>query len=615
MGIRKKIFITTAASMLAVLLISYGVMFLYFYQAFFQETRINQRTNVELNRRMADSFLESIYQTAVQLVSDKALGKYLSADGVDPMESIQARMAIQDQFAHYATHQVIDSTYYYRNTLFLSDLLPIADSFEAYTLNDNPYIASSSVFSNSRVKEEDWYVKTLQNTIYVFRNGETDEICIARKITNSYYIGPYDSNGTAVMVVSVADSQLESVFSSTPVTGGSGYALLNDGGEILYRSNPSLPSKAYAGARDAFSHTGTDEFTMTLKGGETFLVNSCRAKYGIQFLFLTPNSDIVDSVMPLLVTYSLIFAGIALLVLFVIYLLTGRLSRPITRFSSAVGQIRDTRDYDVSRLHVSDEKELVVLEQSFRQLIENVNGLIEDIRVQSEKEKRSSLRALQAQINPHFIFNAMDMVNWLALSRGCDDIAGIVSSIASLMRYSITEADSMVPIALEMENIREFISIYQLRHDNRLTLDAELCREEVRIPKFTLQPLVENSVRHARPAPGEDLHIVVRAQKTGCGCLIEVHDNGRGCDADELNRYLRYEDTSLKVSSGFGVRNVNERICLHFPQCGGIFYRNEADGSLTACMELRGPGVFADDAPAQPSPAGVPAQGRPERTE
>ena len=74
----------------------------------------------------------------------------------------------------------------------------------------------------------------------------------------------------------------------------------------------------------------------------------------------------------------------------------------------------DTRTGDLSSLHVSNEKELMILEKSFCKLIKNVNGLIEDIRIQDEKEKRSQLRALQAQINPHFIFNAMDMVNWLS---------------------------------------------------------------------------------------------------------------------------------------------------------------------------------------------------------
>ena len=587
MGIRKKIFLITAASMLAVLLLSYAAIYFYFYHSIFQETMINQRTNVELNRRMADNFLESIYQTAVQLVSDKALGEYLSEDGEDPMDSIRARLAIQDQFAHYATHQVVNSTYYYRNTLFLSDLLPIADSFEAYTLNDNPYVASNSVFSNSRVKEEDWYQETVKNNIYVFLNEATDEICIARKITNTYYIGPYDSNGTAVMVVSVASSQIENVLSSSLVTPGSGYAVLNEDGEILYRSSPQIPSSVYDSAWNTFCLNGEEEFSLKADGA-VYLANYRQAQYGIQLLFLTPNSDILANVRPLLATYSLIFAGIALVILAVIYLVAEQLSRPLIRFSTAVAEIRDTRTCDLSSLHVSNEKELMILEKSFCKLIKNVNGLIEDIRIQDEKEKRSQLRALQAQINPHFIFNAMDMVNWLSLSRGCDDIAEIVSSIASLMRYSITDADSMVPVTLELENIREFISIYQLRHNNRPILQADLQSETLLIPKFTLQPLVENAVRHAVPPQGEDLRIDVKAWLEGELSIIEVHDNGTECSADELNRHLNYEKTDLQISSGFGIRNVNERIGLRFGAGSNLSYRNEADGSLTARITLHG---------------------------
>ena len=108
MGIRKKIFYITAAVMLSVLLVSYGVMYLYFYHVMFEETVIRQRASVELNRQMADNFVQSVYHTAVQLVSDKALGGYLSNPCTDPLETIQMREAVKTQFAHYATHQVID---------------------------------------------------------------------------------------------------------------------------------------------------------------------------------------------------------------------------------------------------------------------------------------------------------------------------------------------------------------------------------------------------------------------------------------------------------------------------------------------------------------------------
>ena len=114
------------------------------------------------------------------------------------------------------------------------------------------------------------------------------------------------------------------------------------------------------------------------------------------------------------------------------------------------------------------------------------------------------------------------------------------------------------------------------------TIDAQ----DICIPKFTLQPLAENSVRHARPLPGEDLCIRIRAWKEEGKALIEVHDNGRECDAQELNRHIRYEKTDLQVSGGFGIRNVDERISLWYNGGSGLVYHNEKDGTLTVRIIL-----------------------------
>lgn len=585
MGIRKKIFLITAAAMLSVLIVSYFIMYLYFYRVIFDDTTAKQRASVEVNRRMADNFVESVFQTAVQIVSDKAMGGYLSYDCQDPLKTIQMKQAIKTQFTHYAAQQDVDSTYYYRSTLFLSDILPMAGEFETDTLNDTTNAASSNVYSNGIVKNEDWYKETVKNFESIFVNRETDELCIARKIINNYFTGPYTRDGTAVLVVSVARSQLDKIFSSAPVTHGSGYALFNEKDELLYSSNTNISQSTYERAWLASDNGQKAEFTVNV-GGETYAAVNCEAKGGLKLLFLTPNHDILESVKPILGTYSLIFAGVALVLMLVIYMLAKGFSRPLIRLSEDIGSIRDTRSFDKSKLHISREKEMMILGDSFDRLIDNVNQLIDDIELRGEKEKRYQLRALQAQINPHFIFNAMDMVNWLALSRNCDDIAAIVDSIASMMRYSITDADGIVPIGQEITNIQEFISIYQLRHNNRLQLETLIQAEDISIPKFTLQPLVENSVRHADLSEDQDLRIQIQAWKEGDKSLIEVHDNGTGCDAGELNRHLRYEKTELKISSGFGIRNVNERIGLWFSGGSGLIYRNSEDGSLTVRIIL-----------------------------
>ncbi|HIZ74150.1 MAG TPA: hypothetical protein H9723_02750, partial [Candidatus Mediterraneibacter stercoravium] len=209
MGYRKKIFLLLTAAMLAILVLSYVCIYYYLYRSTYKETLVRQQASITLNQEMANNFVTSIYRTAVQFVSDQTLGENLSTSGDDTLEFLQSRENIRNQFSHYATHQAIDSIYYYKNTLFLSDSIPIAALFEPYTLDSNPYTASNMVFSNTNVKDEDWYRRTVENVTCAFINEGTDEFCFSRKLNNTYYRGPYSSEGNAVMVVSVALNQLD----------------------------------------------------------------------------------------------------------------------------------------------------------------------------------------------------------------------------------------------------------------------------------------------------------------------------------------------------------------------------------------------------------------------
>src|SRR5699024_3030603 len=123
-----------------------------------------------------------------------------------------------------------------------------------------------------------------------------------------------------------------------------------------------------------------------------------------------------------------------------------------------------------------------------------------------------------------------------------------------LMRYSITDADNMVDISQELKNIQDFVSIYQLRHRSNPELIYEIEDDtQIFIPKFTLQPLVENSVKHASPPVGENLKIVIRAYHDDRWCTISVSDNGTKGNAEQLNLHLAHKSNTLKVSNGFGI--------------------------------------------------------------
>lgn len=254
-----------------------------------------------------------------------------------------------------------------------------------------------------------------------------------------------------------------------------------------------------------------------------------------------------------------------------------------------IGSIIDTRTFDLKSLHVSEDREIISLEESFTKLIINNNRLIHDVQAQEIKQKNAELRALQAQIDPHFIFNAMDAVNWIALTRDQDDLAEILASIANLMRYSIMEADQLIPLKKELSNIGEYIAIYRLQHqgDIRLSVPSEDASSDTLIPKFTLQPLVENSIRYGGQPAGTAIEITVFVTHEADRFILEVSDNGQGCDPDLLNEYLTYKTNNLKVTNGFGIRNVNDRIHLHFGLESGLKYYVDENNRLTARVEFK----------------------------
>ena len=186
------------------------------------------------------------------------------------------------------------------------------------------------------------------------------------------------------------------------------------------------------------------------------------------------------------------------------------------------------------------------------------------------------------------MLNAMNAVNYMALEREQDDIAATVDSIASLMRYSITEPDRLVTMDSELENIRQYIAVYVLRfrQDIQLQILPGLPPSQVVIPKFTLQPLVENSIRHGITRQDAGITICIRAYLENDQLLVDVTDTGCGADAAKLNAYLQYQPVELKVTHGFGIRNVNERLQLRFGDSGGLEYLNYDGEKLIARLHL-----------------------------
>lgn len=207
-----------------------------------------------------------------------------------------------------------------------------------------------------------------------------------------------------------------------------------------------------------------------------------------------------------------------------------------------------------------------LLERSVDHLIHKVNNLMEESYQSKMQEREAQLRTLQAQINPHFLYNALDMINWSAISHDAEDTSQMIEALAHYFRLSLNKGRDNVSIAEELELAKVFLEIQQNRFPSTFTftIEAEPGLEPYIIPKLTLQPLVENALLHGiRKTREKQGTIAITARLEQDTIVLTVTDDGTGMSREQGQRLLREPvsgDHQNGSSGSFGLYNVNERI-------------------------------------------------------
>lgn len=237
---------------------------------------------------------------------------------------------------------------------------------------------------------------------------------------------------------------------------------------------------------------------------------------------------------------------------------------------------------DLRALMTSDNvDEITELGMSFNIMIGKIKELLDSKIKEQENLKKAELRALQAQINPHFLYNTLDTIIWMAESKKTDQVVKIVSALSNFFRISLSKGMDWITIGEEVERIRNYLTIQQMRYrdilDFRIEVDEAV--SENTILKLILQPLVENALYHGIKNKRQGGTIVVRAQRKGTDeVLLEVEDDGIGFTPEKLARLraeLEDESGDIKLESGFGIGNVNKRIRLYYGKPYGLSVQSE----------------------------------------
>lgn len=269
------------------------------------------------------------------------------------------------------------------------------------------------------------------------------------------------------------------------------------------------------------------------------------------------------------------FVFLLIITLILIEVISNNIFKPIKELCTMTRQV-GKGDF-TTRAAEYPNNEVIVLTNSFNQMVERIGNLVEDVREEQLNLRKTELKLLQAQINPHFLYNTLDTVVWLAEDKQNDMVVKMISSLSSFFRTSLSKGNDFIFFEEEVMHIRSYLQIQQFRYQDILEYEINIAEELkcCKILKLLLQPIVENALYHGIKNKRGKGKISINGIRHDELIYIKVKDNGIGMEKEQLEFLNKKIDGKIKEEndskSGFGLVNVNERIKLLYGKEYGIF--------------------------------------------
>ena len=273
------------------------------------------------------------------------------------------------------------------------------------------------------------------------------------------------------------------------------------------------------------------------------------------------------------------------------WLLSRLLARPLRGLADAMERFETDADHFTYR-SVGGTREVQELSGSFGHMVLRIQQLMATVREEEVNLRKTELKALQAQINPHFLYNTLDSIAWMCEQGRNADAVKMVHALARLFRISISKGHELIPIAKEIEHAESYLQIQKYRYKNQFTYQFDVDPECLGYycNKITLQPIIENAINHGLDLLVDEGRITVQVRQDGEDIVFTVQDNGVGM-SDELIRSIL--ERGPEDRTGIGIRNVNDRLKIYFGKQYGLHITSEPD--VGTCVEIRMPKIQEGD--------------------
>lgn len=462
----------------------------------------------------------------------------------------------------------------------------LVEAVPAARLKPNLDVTGEPWFRDALEKTENQHF-SLPHVQYIFDNNENQYRWVI-SLSRAVELTSGTSTAQGILLVDISYSSLEQLFDGVTAGKGGYVYLISSDGELLYHPKMQLIDSGRMQENNVAAAAYKDGNHMEeFDGSSRFVTIKSIGYTGWKVVGVTPENVVTLNT----IKTRLFIVFIIALILFILALInsyiSSRITNPIKELEKSVG-ILEEGNLDVP-VYAGGSYEIQHLGKSIGDMAAQIRLLMKDIVTEHEAKRKQEFDTLQSQINPHFLYNTLDIIVWMIENEQKAEAVKAVTALARFFRISLSKGKSIITVRDELEHVRNYLMIQHMRFKNKFTyeIQAEDGVLELAILKLMLQPLVENAIYHGMEFMDGDGEILLKVWKEEGDLYFSVIDNGLGMTEEQVgNLFTGASHVDSKRGSGIGVKNVNERIKLYFGEKYGLSIESEPDEGTTVKIHL-----------------------------
>lgn len=573
----------TAVLIIVTMCIMVTVFYMVFHSRAFNERGKYEEENLVNMEAYLNSYLEEVDSIAKNVNYNYYLQDYL-----------ETVIKEEDDYVDSGIGKNMRS-YEMSSQAFSDTLLSRADISSIMIFGKKKMLLNRSMYTYQKVALDysklDWYAKAVakpQDAIITGPNRHSffdtdDEVISLSREVQSY------ENGTfrGVILINLNMNKITEICNSFQEKQENFICIINDKGELVYEQQNGRERFAFDEKENrqelntALGKTKESCFRLNYRGEKYLITRTDMKTTGWTLVSMVPYKSVMAETMAISGVMILAVAITLIVTLLLLNRILTGVVKPLKKLEKYMVQVNpDNMD---QRMEILTDDEIGHLSMKFNQMMDRIRNLKEQ-----EDKRKYELQALQAQINPHFLYNTLDSIIWMAETND-SNIVAMTEALAKLFRISLNKGNEEISLERELEHVKNYLIIQSMRYADKFTyeISAEPGVERCRTIKLILQPIVENCIYHGIKKKRGTGKITIRAYRREQNLIIEVSDDGCGMPEEICRKILSDEIESENISgSGIGVKNVNERIQLRFGKKYGLSYSSEEGVGTTVTYVL-----------------------------